>query len=563
MKEMTRLVSVSTIALALVCACLPVGAQQPIPIAVDPNRTEPPPPAAQGGLQEKPLTPLEERERRIRQFDPTAPREPVQLDRIPPVPGDQPPSASTPAQAPVPEESKPLEGSVAASRQRNRTQTTGPRVADGSAESPTDEEYTGPAVLTRAYTLQRSQLPQQIKWQYSAGFGEVYDSGNSFLNIQQNPGVVGRIGQQYSWTLTGRQVRRKDIFGINYVGSYNQTPAQNLRGLNHQISADYGRTLTRRIKFNLVVGGSILTQGYSLQNPITNPTNSLADVNISASPIVQLFDTTTRQVSVTPSLQWQKSARLSMSFSGGWFAVERDGFGLIGQTGYQAQSDINYRITKRTTVGAYYSATMYRYSHGVAVSDSNGTGLIFSTSLDRSTQLRLRGGLSFFENEGLAQVKIDPELAKLLGTSVGIIDQYRSNTYTEFSGELARDLHRNKTATVSFSRALAPGNGLILASIQNAAGAGVNVRAFRTYQANLGVGWSSLSSGVQTAGKYDSQYVYLALSRPVSRRASSNLRFEYRKFTIDSATTPDLKPNQFRVSLGILFNSPEGHLKPW
>ena len=251
---------------------------------------------------------------------------------------------------------------------------------------------------------------------------------------------------------------------------------------------------------------------------------------------------------------------MSVSIGGGWFGIVRDGAGLTGQTGYQAQADLNYRITKRTTVGTYYSTTFYRYSQKVAVSDAHTNGVLFSTALDRSTEIRLRAGLTRFENRGLTRVRIDPEIARLLGTSVGVVDEYRRNLYTELSGELVRDFHRHRTATMSYSRSLAPGNGLILASVQQSAGIGYNMLSFRRYATSAGVGWSTLSSAVQTAEKYETKFVFFGISRPVGRYVTSTLRFDYRRFAITSALgTPD----QIRVSMGFSWSPGDGPLKLW
>ena len=540
----------------------PVAAQQPqSPVAVMPNRPEVPTDTPQGGRQQRPLTEAEERERRIRAFDPKAPVDPRAGDRIPDIPSVSPDSPA-PLLLPSPvvrETSKPMEGSVAASNQRQvNPRNAGPQVTDTT--DGLEEEYTGPAVLTRAYTLQRPSLPQQIRWKYALGFQEVYDQGGRPLSGSDSNQSDVHIGQQFTWNISGRHYFKKDIIGLNYAGSYNKYGANSLTGSNHSMNGDFGHVLSRRLKFNLVASGSILTQGYTLQNPITNPTNSLANVNVAASPVVQIFDTETRQLQVNPSLQWTKSARVSMTAGGGWFAIERAGAGLTGQTGYQAQADMNYRLTRRTTVGTYYTATFYRYAHKVAVSDSHTSGLIFSASLDRSTQFRTRAGLTLFENRGLATVVIAPEIARLLGTAVGVVDQYRSNKYSEISAELARDFHRNRTAVMNYSRSLAPGNGLILASVQQSAGAGFNVRLLRRYQVSTGVGWTTLSSGVQTAGKYGAEYVFLGVSHPTGRHLSTDLRFDYRKFTITNAPPT---PDQLRVSLGFSWSPGEGPLRLW
>ena len=63
--------------------------------------------------------------------------------------------------------------------------------------------------------------------------------------------------------------------------------------------------------------------------------------------------------------------------------------------------------------------------------------------------------------------------------------------------------------------------------IQNAAGAGFNMLVHRN-KLSAGVGWTELTAGIQSSGKYSSEYVYVGVTRPTGRNASTNLRFEYR-----------------------------------
>ena len=95
---------------------------------------------------------------------------------------------------------------------------------------------------------------------------------------------------------------------------------------------------------------------------------------------------------------------------------------LLGVTGQQARGDVNYRLTRKTTIGTYYSFSHYLYPHGFGNSDTNTAGLIYSYAFSRTMQIRLRGGLSRVESLGLQSVEINPVIAALLGQSSGIVD---------------------------------------------------------------------------------------------------------------------------------------------
>jgi len=107
---------------------------------------------------DRPLTADEERERAIRRYDP--------LNRDDPsARGDEKreSGASQPQQREMPAP-RPLPGSVAASSQQGflDPRVQGPKVIDGNGPENVAQDYTGPAVLSRSYTLSRPSVPQTI-----------------------------------------------------------------------------------------------------------------------------------------------------------------------------------------------------------------------------------------------------------------------------------------------------------------------------------------------------------------------------------------------------------------
>src|SRR5882724_3671170 len=94
-----------------------LAAQRPVPqVAVPSDQQESQADRPQGGIQTKPLTPLEEREKQIQQYDQRAPlvRQPLPGDDL-----DSPTAGKTPGDPrKSKEEEKPLPGSVAASNRR-------------------------------------------------------------------------------------------------------------------------------------------------------------------------------------------------------------------------------------------------------------------------------------------------------------------------------------------------------------------------------------------------------------------------------------------------------------
>ena len=131
-----------------------------------------------------------------------------------------------------------------------------------------------------------------------------------------------------------------------------------------------------------------------------------------------------------------------------------------GLTGQQARGDVNYRITRKTTIGAYYSFSHYLYPHGFGNSDTDTFGAIYSYAINRSMQIRFRGGISDVNSVGLVTVAIAPPIAALLGVSSGVIDSWTTYRTTDISAQFVNDFRHGRTASLAYARGVTPGNGV-------------------------------------------------------------------------------------------------------
>lgn len=525
-------------------------------------------PAAQPDQTQQQPTPEQQREKEIRRYDPLYKSDPA-LDRDTASDRDNPgrnaPDAS--ASAPTPQPSRQdtaLPGSVAAGNQQiptNPRGNQGPQVVSDDGDASAVQQYSGPAVLSRSYTLSRPLTPKQVKWNWSVGFNTIYSDGLVSGQVNADGTVANgfAFGQSAIWSFEGRHFWKRDQLGVSYNGYYNRFDgSQRFNGQNEKLSADYAHDFSRHLSLHLVQSGVILSQSYSLQNPLGNADISAANLNLAASPTIQLLGTGLRQSSTTASLTWQKSARLSFSYGGTFFALQQTGEGLLGMIGYQAQADMNYRITRKTTVGAYYSFNDYEFEHHTEVADANTFGGIFSYALGRSSEIRLRAGITRSENNGLSSIPIDPVIAILIGRSSVIVDTYRLSVFSDVSAQLVKDFSRNRTANISYAHGLAPGNGLILSSIQQTISAAYSMRLFREYGVGLTIGQSSLSSASQTIGKYTSDYVSLSLSRTYRHGLTANCSLNYRRFSIEGG--PPIPQTQIYISSGFSWSPGAGKL---
>lgn len=499
-----------------------------------------------------PLTPIEERDRQIREFDPLD-REEEDKDKI---------QAQRDLEKRRTQDQTPTPGSIAASDLKKSAQQPGPQVVEEDDATTPVQEYSGPAVLSRSYSISRPLIPEQVKWQESAGINSVYDTGVTRpVNADGSFGKSGAlIGTALTWSFSGRHYFRRDQVSINYQGNMSQYSGPGAyNGANQQISVEYSHVLSRRLTLTLSGSGSILSQNYVLQNQTPGP-ETIANVSLASSPNIQIYDTGAKQFSSQADLVWQKTSRLSFSFGTSYFAIARDSPALLGVTGQQVRSDVNYRLSRKTTVGAYYSFSHYLYPDGFGNSNTNSIGLIYSYAFNRTLQIRFRGGVSRVESLGLQAVPISPVIAALLGEATGVIDAYSRTGASDISAQVVKDFRGGSTVSIAYARGVSPGNGVFQTSQQESISMNLSIKVMRTYLLAVGGGRDTLSAVAQALGKYESENARVSLSRPFRRGIGLNFVLDYRYF--DVVNFGSLR-NQLRVSSGITWSSGTGRLWPF
>ena len=539
----------------------PDGGSGSAPTPADPNapRIDP-----EKRLQ-RPLTPQEERERAIRRYDPRSTLDPIDRQQDSGLLNPRSPSLQTPNSLdqrllPAP---RPLPGSVAAGQPDFvNPRSQGPQILDPNQMDNSAQDYSGPAVLSRSYTLSRPTVPRDAKLTPSFGISEAYDTG---VGAAVTPGVTPTIrstsGTSFTWGVSGRHVWKRDMIGVDYRGNYNQyAGASAYSGGNNSMSLQYNHVLSRRMSFGLSQTATRTTQSQSLQSNAIPPDTSIANVNLALSPVSQPIDQGSRQLSTQANFSWRKSSRTSVSLGGGFFYVDRAGVAgaAQGTTGTQAQADVNYRYSRKVTVGTYFSYTNYVFSKHASVSNSSTFGGMISYALDRSTQVRLRTGITQIETQSLTLVNFPAGLVAILGQAGGIAVAYNKSSLQDISAEFSHDFGRQKAARVSYARGVAPGNGVLLTSTHEALSGSFSTKLFRKYSANASVLDDKVIALEKGANiPFTNLGVQFGLSRPHSHGMVSNYSVDWRSFTTLGSTVPQ---TQLRFSTGVSWSPGEGKL---
>jgi hypothetical protein len=502
--------------------------------------------------RQPPPTPLEQREKEIRQFDP--------LDQ-----GDDRAAAEKAKEKEAREDQQrrdngqtPLPGSVAASDAKN----SGPQVAGDDDNGGQTPGYAGPAVLSHSYTINSALIPDDIQWRTFFGVSTVYDTGmnaaatgpQGSIQNASGPGLNG------TWGISGRHKYHRDSAGIAYNGGRSwYTEGNQFAGLNNRFAADYTHVVSRRLSIKLTGTGSILSQSYALQNQMPGPETPVTDINVGATPVLQIFDNGLKTFATGITASWQQSARLSFTAGATYFDTVYNNPALLGVTGEQAQGNMNYRLTSRMTVGAFYSFSVYSFPHGAGTSDSQSIGALYSYAFNRTTRLQVRAGGGFTETLAYQTVPLSPIVAQLYGLQSEVVDGYYKILNQDISASFAKDFNSRATVSVSYSKGIAPGNGIFLSTISEVIAVSGAMKLLGRYPIMVSAGRQSLSSAVQGTNPYVSEYVHIGSSRTLTRSMALTYGADYHYYQIGGI--PGLR-NEVALSCGFMFNHSEDRLWP-
>ena len=152
---------------------------------------------------------------------------------------------------------------------------------------------------------------------------------------------------------------------------------------------------------------------------------------------------------------------------------------LAGVTGAGARGDVQYRLTRRTTVGALYQFNHYVFTRSLGGTDIHGVAGSYAVQFSRFLELSGYAGVMRVESKAFQSSVIDPVIAALLGIGGGANHTY-DRLYSERQRSPFRTFHRG-VAYASVGHTVTPGNGLFLTSVSTAINGGYTYTGLRRW----------------------------------------------------------------------------------
>ena len=233
---------------------------------------------------------------------------------------------------------------------------------------------------------------------------------------------------------------------------------------------------------------------------------------------------------------------------------------LYGMTGGVARGDLEYRISRHSTMGADYRFTYFDYTRGFGNTDIHSVGFNYSTQLSRHVQLSARIGGARVESTSLTEVTLDPAIAALLGESEAIQAAYRLNYVPDMQARLT-DTFRRSQFTLAYLNQVVPGNGVYLTSRNNSGNACYSYSGVRHWNFGANATYGRMSALVQTVGAYTAYGAGVGITRELGKGLHTVLRLDSQHY--DIASSEAFTHTEYRASLGLNFSPGDLPLVLW
>jgi hypothetical protein len=425
-----------------------------------------------------------------------------------------------------------------------------------SSQASSDEEYSGPAILSRGQTP-AAALVAPIAFRPYIGLSGIYDTGLVAVAVTPTGQIptTDLYGLELNLGAYTYHVWKHTTLALDYRGDLRHYSTTYWDGSDQFVSLILTHQPTKRVTFTLREQGGVYSNNYFLASTL-----AASDPNYLQVPQNDIYDNRVIFAGVSADVTYRLSHRLSFNVGADGSLVRRQSTALYGMTGAVARGDLEYRISRHSTLGVDYRFTYFDYTKGFGNSDIHSVGLNYSTQLSQHVQLSARIGGARVESQSLTVVTLDPAIAALLGESVGIQAAYRLNYVPDMQVRLT-DSFRRSQFTLAYSNQVIPGNGIYLTSRNNSASGSYSYSGVRHWNFGLNGTYGRMNALVQTVGAYTAYGGGVGITRDLGKGLHAVLRLDTRHYDIASGAL--FGTTEYRTSLGVSFSPGDLPLVLW
>ena len=420
-------------------------------------------------------------------------------------------------------------------------------------------QYSGPAILSRGEAPAAMSAPN-IRFQPFVELSGMYDSGLANVGITDQGQLAdsSAVGIGLTWGLSGTHSWRRDKVGVSYRGGlthygkhtgYDSIDQSLLLSWNHQFSP--------HMSLDFHESAAIVSRDFGLLNL---PSTVSFDPSTSFIPTTDFFDNRTYYLNTHASFVYQRTARLSFNLGGDKIEIRRRSNALEGVRGYTATGDVQYRLNRRSTIGANYTYLKFGYTRVSGGTDVHGVAATYALRVSRWLEFSGYGGIMRVESKFNQALAIDPAIAALLGiTSTAQIVHTISYT-PNVGGRLSRTFHTG-VLYVSGQHGVTPGNGLFTTSYTSDVAGGYSYTGLRrwSFGATADYMWADAVGTIR--GNYTGLGAGVTASRQIIRSVHLTSGFQARKY--GSSDFAKYNRTIYEVRVGVGFAPGDIPLRIW
>jgi hypothetical protein len=328
---------------------------------------------------------------------------------------------------------------------------------------------------------------------YTNGLSGVGVNSQGALGNEDSAGLdlAGGISGVHSWKHT--------LLSIDYRGDVREyTKATYFDSSNQSLSMELKHQFTRHITFSFRENAGLFSQAYGLAG--LSPTVPF-DPATTYVPTTDFFDNRTLFTTTAGDLIIQKSARLSFDFGGTGFDTKRRSTALASVIGFSAHGDLQYRLTRRTTIGGNYTYTEFSYSGSSSNADMHSVAATYAIQLTRHLEFTGYAGAMRVETKFIQNVPVDPAIAALIGLSESTEIVYSARYVPNLSGRLSETFKKG-VVYIAAGHTVTPGNGLFLTSVSTSVLGGYSYTGIRSWSFSLHGSYDNSQSVGNVVGNY-------------------------------------------------------------
>ncbi|MGC9947860.1 MAG: hypothetical protein ABSF64_15955 [Bryobacteraceae bacterium] len=438
-------------------------------------------------------------------------------------------------------------------------QSDAPQAATSQAATPqasSDDEYSGPAILSRGETPV-GQTVAPIAFRPYIGVAGIYDTG--LVPVSVTP-----TGQIPSTDLYGLEVNlgayayhvwKHTTLALDYKGDVREYSTSYWDATDQFLSLILTHQPNKRVTFTLRTQTGLYSNNYFLASALGS-----LDSNYLQLPQNDIYDNRVVFAGVSGDLTYRLTHRLSFNLGGEGSLVRRQSSALYGMTSGVARGDLEYRMSRHSTLGVDYRFTYFQYTKGFGTTNIHSVGLNYSAQISPHVQLSARIGGARVQSSSLTEVTLDPALAALLGESEAVQAAYRLNYIPDTQVRLT-DSFRRSQFTLAYLNQVIPGNGVYLTSRNNSVNANYSYAGVRHWNFGANGTYGRMTALVQTVGAYTSYGAGVGITRDMAKGLHAVLRLDSRHYDIASGAL--FNHNEYRMSLGVNFSPGDLPLVLW